>query len=274
MTENSPQSTGLIDDEKQARPLRRAKSGDSPKRSLIQLPAVKSRAEAGLRIALLVVGFAFTALGVDFTAVANLGTSPVAAVPYVTSLNFSFLTFGGFMMIWQGILVAMQIIILRREFKLFDLLQIPASLMFGFMLDAFLVPLAPLSAIADASYAASFAFLLLGIVGIALGIALLVLSNLVMNCGEAVVKAVCSKTGWNFGYMKVAFDLACLASAAVISLVFAGSLEGVREGSIICAAAAGFVVNFFLKPLRPLYERLVDGFAKERPSDLELSPEK
>lgn len=57
---------------------------------------------------------------------ASLGTSPISSIPYVLSLNFAF-TLGNFTIFFSVLLILLQILILRKNFKLENVLQIPVS---------------------------------------------------------------------------------------------------------------------------------------------------
>ena len=54
------------------------------------------------------------------------------------------------------------------------------------------------------------------------------------------------KTGARFGTVKVSFDLTCAIVAAVLGLAFLGYVEGVREGTVVCAMFTGMVVNLYM----------------------------
>ena len=45
-------------------------------------------------------------------------------------------------------------------------------------------------------------------------------------------------------FFKVAFDVSLVTFAAVLSLVLARQVEGVREGTVIAALVTGYIVNF------------------------------
>ena len=94
-----------------------------------------------------------------------------------------------------------------------------------------------------------------GMAVLAAGIVMTVVSGTVMNCGEAVVQAVVRKTGARFGTVKVGFDLACAALACLCAFLFVGHLAGVREGTFVCAAFTGVIVNVYMG----LYGKLRDA---------------
>lgn len=82
------------------------------------------------------------------------------------------------------------------------------------------------------------------------GVSLAVIADMVMNSGEAFIKAVSDRTGHNFGNVKIAFDVGCVALAAGLSLLlFRGQIIGVREGTVISALLTGLVVEYFVRRL-------------------------
>ena len=209
------------------------------------------------RVALMLAGIAVMALGIDVVVKADLGNSPISATPNVLALGFPAVSFGTFMLGWQCFLVLAQVVLLRREFRLVDLWQIPISVFFGLCIDWFM---ALLGAAAPTTYLASWLWLVVGMAVLAAGIVMTVVSGTVMNCGEAVVQAVVRKTGARFGTVKVGFDLACAALAVLCALVFVGHLAGVREGTVVCAALTGVVVNGYMA----LYGRVRQGARRWR----------
>ena len=206
-------------------------------------PAPRAALFMAGRVALMLAGIAVMALGIDLVVKGNLGNSPISACPYVMSHVLPDISFGTLMLVWQCLLVATQIAILRRDFRPIDLLQLPVSVFFGLCIDVFVVLLAPLSV---PSYLSAWLYLVVGILVLAAGIVMTVVSGTVMNCGEAVVQAVVAKTGIRFGTVKVSFDLTCAIVATVLGLAFLGYVEGVREGTVVCAVFTGMVVNLYM----------------------------
>ena len=207
---------------------------------LFEAPSVANLAG---RTLLMLAGIVVMALGIDIVVRAGLGNSPIFACPNVLSLAFTQVSFGVFMLAWQCVLVLAQIVILRRDFRAVDLLQIPISVLFGLCIDLFVQPLGPL---VPATYWQSCLWLVAGMAVLALGIVMTVLSRTVMNCGEAVVQAVSVKTGIRFGTVKVGFDLTCALLAITCAFAFTGHLAGVREGTIVCAAFTGIIVSLYM----------------------------
>lgn len=64
------------------------------------------------RYMIFIIGLFINALGVSIITKADLGTSPISAIPYVLSLKFPF-TLGQLTVIFSLLLVILQLIILR-----------------------------------------------------------------------------------------------------------------------------------------------------------------
>ncbi|MDD6170322.1 MAG: DUF6198 family protein [Lachnospiraceae bacterium] len=207
------------------------------------------------RYLLFIAGLFFAGVGVAFTKHGELGVSPISSVANVMSCKFTAFSLGTWLIIWNCILIVCQIIILRKDFQLFQLLQIPLSVLFGWFTDfgMWLVSFIPVP-----NYAVKLLMLLIGIIILAFGITLSVIANVILNSGEAVVKAVSDKSGKAFGDVKVIFDITCVVIAVVLSLIlFKGKIVGTREGTIISALCTGFVVKFITKGIKERVEAVV-----------------
>lgn len=204
-----------------------------------------NKAEIAKRYILFIISLFFSALGVAFTKHAELGVSPISSVANVMSCKFTALSLGVWLIIWNCILIAGQIIILRKKFDFVQLLQIPLSFLFGWFTDICMKIVSPIAA---DSYIVKIILVLVGIVILSFGIALSVIANVIMNSGEAFVKAISDTINKNFGNIKIIFDVLCVVIALVLSLIFfKGKIIGTREGTIISALLTGAIVKFFTK---------------------------
>lgn len=203
------------------------------------------------RYVVFILGLFINSLGVSFITKANLGTSPISSIPYVLSLQFP-MTIGQFTIIFSLLLIALQIIILRKDFKLLDLLQIPVSVAFGYFIDLTMLMLDWLH---PESYMFQIIYLLVGCVILGFGVYLEMLANVIMLPGESFVRSVVKRWQRNFGNTKVCFDASMTICAGLLSVLFFFHLQGVREGTIIAAILVGLIAKFFdkiLAFLRPL----------------------
>ena len=80
------------------------------------------------------IGLFINSLAVSVITSANLGTSPISAIPYVLSLILP-LSLGTFTILFSLLLIFIQILLLRKDFQWEDLLQIPISIIFGYFID-------------------------------------------------------------------------------------------------------------------------------------------
>ena len=197
------------------------------------------------RYIMFVAGLFFMGLGVAITRHGELGVSPISSVPNVVSLKLPVLSFGTWLFLWNCVLLVGQALILRKDFKLFQLLQIPLSVLFGWFTDfgAWCISFVP----AD-TYLMKMLMVIAGIVVLGFGISVTINANVILNSGEAFVKAISDKKGLVFGNVKVAFDVSCVVLSILLSLLFFDmQILGTREGTVISALFVGNVVKFFQK---------------------------
>ena len=214
------------------------------------------------RYIIFLIGLFINSLGVSLITKANLGTSPISSIPYVLSLNFP-LTLGEFTIAFSLALIVIQLIILRKNFKLEHLLQIPISILFGYFIDLTMVLL---FFIQPQNYLLSLVYLLIGCVILGFGVYTEVLANVAMLPGESFVRAVSSTWKTEFGSTKVAFDASLTIIAAILSLLFTHRLNGVREGTIIAALLVGFIARLFGRKMAFLEEHLFPAKTAEKES--------
>lgn len=202
-----------------------------------------------------VLSLFFSGLGVSFVRHGGVGVPPISCVPNIISLKYDFLSFGMWLFLWNVVLLLLQIIILRKDFNKIQLLQIPLSLLFGIFTDAGAL-------IANRFPVDKYHFQLMSVfigVGIlAFGIALSVVANVLLNSGEGAVKAISDKTGFQFGNVKIVFDITNVVLACIVSyLLFDGKIIGVREGTLIPAVFTGIFVKSLIPTIRNDVEKWV-----------------
>lgn len=207
----------------------------------------------GKRCVVLVVGLFVMSLGVAFSITGNLGTSPISSLPYTISA-ISNLTVGNATILMHCVLVLLQILILRKRYQPFQLLQLVVAVVFGYLTD---FSLWLLSALNYNNYAQQWILCVIGILLVALGVALEVTAGVVVLAGEGLVLAVCEVAPIKFGNMKVVFDVTLVVLACIVGLVFTRQLQGVREGTVAAAICVGLVSKQYLKPLKKFEERFL-----------------
>lgn len=200
----------------------------------------------GRRYLTLGIGLLIMAFGIAFSIQGALGTSPISSLPYVVSLLVP-LTVGETTICLHVILILLQILILRRRYDPVQLMQLPVAVVFGYLTDFGVWAVQNLPA---DHYGVQWLYCLIGVVLVAVGVALEVIAGVVTLAGEGFVLAVCQVAPIPFGNMKVAFDLTLVGIAAALSLGFLHGLYGVREGTV----AAAVLVGLTAKKLQPRLE--------------------
>ncbi|MGL5436249.1 MAG: YczE/YyaS/YitT family protein [Lachnospiraceae bacterium] len=215
-----------------------------------------SRAALFLKqIAIYVTGLLFIAFAVAISISSDLGVSPVNSLPYVVSL-ITRQEIGTCIVVIYASFIVIQILLLRKEFKMINLTQIIFSFLFGYFTDFAKMVVGDFSI---PTYPGKLLMLTVSIVLIAFGVALYVDAKLVNMPMEGLTQAISQKIlkGKPFHEAKVIVDCAVVIIAALSSLIFLGKLDGVREGTVISALVVGKVMKPIQKVLVPALDRYV-----------------
>ena len=192
------------------------------------------------RYLLLLVGLSIMAFGVAFSIKASQGTSPISSVPYVVSL-FTPLTVGTATITMHCVFILLQILILRKNYHPIQLMQLPVAFFFGYLTD---FGVWAVQGITCNTYWQQWIICLIGILLVAVGVSFEVKAGVVVLAGEGVVLAICKVLPKvKFGYMKVGFDVTLVVIACILSIVFTGRLQGVREGTVAAALLVGLIAK-------------------------------
>ncbi|MFV0363011.1 MAG: YczE/YyaS/YitT family protein [Suipraeoptans sp.] len=200
-------------------------------------------------------GLLVMAFGVTLSINSDLGVSPINSLPYIVSF-ITQIDLGTCVTIVFSVFVFIQIIILRRDFALINLTQLIFSALFGYFVDFakwivgdFSIP----------TYPGKLAMLLVSIVIMATGACFYMGAGLIYMPMEGLTYVLSERLFNNkpFHDMKVITDCAIVVTSVVLSLVFLGRLEGVREGTIICALLIGRSMKFLQKLIGPSIEKIL-----------------
>ena len=195
------------------------------------------------RYIFLLAGLFVNGLGVSFITKAGLGTSPITSIPYPLSLGFT-PTVGMFTLVFNIFLIILQVILLRRNFQLQNLLQLPIIALFSFFID---LTMSLLGFMQPETYAMKVVSLIVGCLILGFGVFMEMVANVAMLPGEATVRAVSDVFSTDFGKTKIAFDSSMTVIAAILSFIMFRHLDGVREGTIVAAILVGFIARLFKK---------------------------
>ena len=196
--------------------------------------------------ALFIPGLFVMAFGVAFSIKANLGTSPISSLPYIISV-ITPLSVGTATIVLHCVLIALQILILRKRYQLFQLLQLPIAILFGYLTD---FSIAVTDGISYSSYWQQVILCIIGILLVGIGVWMEVRSKVITLAGEGLVLAICQVKPIKFGNMKVIFDVSLVVTSCILGLLFAGGIKGVREGTVAAAVCVGLIT----KPINRIFE--------------------
>ena len=185
-------------------------------------------------------GLFLITLGVAFSIKSNLGSTPVASVPYALNLIFS-IELGVSTVIFHIILVIIELLLLKKDFKMKHFLQIPAGIVFGAFTTFSLaligfIPTAP-------DFITALLMSVLSIFLIALGLFFYVPSNMIPLSVEGVTPAIAIVTGNLFSKTKVYFDISVVLTSLILSYLFLGNFGSVGIGTILSALFIGTTVK-------------------------------
>ncbi len=196
------------------------------------------------RYALFIFGLYIMAIGIVLIVKCALGTTPIASLNYVLSVNTS-LSLGVWTFIFNVVLIIAQLFLLGKcissKDKLEILLQIPLSFVFSFFLDLNMLLFEELR---PTRYAVCLVWLLSGCLIQSLGMSLALKPRVALLSADAVVRYVSERYKQKFSLCKIAFDIVLVTLAVITSILFTRTVQGVREGSLIAACINGFIVSF------------------------------
>lgn len=185
-------------------------------------------------------GILINSFGIVLITKGALGTSQISSIPYVLSLQMPFISFGMFSFIMNMVYIVLQALLLRRQFKPIQLLQIVVNVVFSASIDVFM---AMLSFYAPQQLFTRVLSAIAGCIVLAFGISVEVAPDLIMVPGEGIVAAISKVSGRRFGSVKVMFDVTLILIAALLSWLFFGNIVGVGVGTLLSAVSVGQFVN-------------------------------
>lgn len=213
-------------------------------------------------------GQLLVAFGVALAIKSNLGISPVsspsfAAYNVLLAHGIQTISYGTCYTIFYLLCMLVQVILLRREYKIINLLQIFVSTVFGWFVDFATGIVGPTF---EMNYFARLGLLAAAIVVIAIGVSFYFGANILPMPSEGVTQAVAKKLkGRPFHQVKVMMDCTFVGMAVIIGFAGTGHLVGVREGTVLTALLVGPVMGL----LKPFIDPLLKRFS---PKDGAVSP--
>nr|WP_319397005.1 DUF6198 family protein [uncultured Desulfobacter sp.] len=206
-----------------------------------------------------IFGLFIMAIGVVLSVKADLGVSPISCVPYVYSLTFP-LTLGQTTIILNVLLIFLQMLLLRKRYRLFQLVQFPVVFLFGYFIDLIMKYS---GGMVPGTYAEQAALCLLSCVVLGIGVFFEIKAALTYLPGEGLAMALTQTFGVDFGKTKIGTDSSLVVLGIASSLFFLDELAGIREGTVVAAVLVGYIVRF-LHTRFFLFERWLQARKKKQ----------
>lgn len=210
-------------------------------------------------------GLVLLALGTAFMTVADFGVSMVTAPAYILHLALSpslkFLSFGMATYLFEGLLLLLMCVIIRR-FRLSYLLSFVTAMLFGFLLD---LALDVVSLIPATHTAVRIALFVGGVPVCALAVALMFRTYFSPEVYELFVKEIATRYRFSISRFKTVYDCSSFAIAVILSFCFFGrwQFRGIGVGTVLCALVNGFLIGLFGRLLDKIF-RFGDGLPWRR----------
>jgi uncharacterized membrane protein YczE len=202
------------------------------------------------RICLFAAGLFVMSMGVAFSIVSTMGTTPISSISYslalITGIDIGITTF-----VFNAFLILIQFFLLRSRFRKRRLLQLINCVLFGYFTDLALYIVSGIPF--DGSLVMCAAYLVISIFLIALGIFIYLPADIAPLPGEGCVESIVLVTGWRFSTVKIGFD----ASMVIISLVMCGLWYTNVFGAVyIGTVISAFMVGFTLRQIANIYNHI------------------
>lgn len=198
------------------------------------------------RFMIYILGLLILSFGIALSIRTGLGVAPVSSIPYTLS-KITGVSVGLTTTAFYWFCVLLQLFILKKDFKVRHLLQLIFAYAFGLFTDMSLFFTRNL--VTDL-YPVKLLFLALSLILIALGVFTVVLTDVVLNAPDGLVKTISERWNIKFSRVKSTFDILCVVTSVILSLSFTGGISGLREGTIISALTIGGLIGFISKRYR------------------------
>ena len=204
------------------------------------------------RLGMYLAGLFVMTAGIALSVKSRMGVSPVSSIPYTLTCIWG-IEMGKATILFHCGLVLIQILLLRKNFKPKNLLQVLVGIVFGYFTTFcnWCVSFLP----DPTNIVLRLGMLLLSVVLIAFGIFLYMPPDIMPLAGEGTIQAIADVSGLAFARVKVLFDSTMVAISLISCFFFLHSFGSVGAGTIIAAVLVGTVLGEFTKHLGALRDR-------------------
>ena len=195
------------------------------------------------QIPIYILGLFVMAFGVVLIRKAEMGMSPISAIPAAIA-NITPFTLGNASIGFHVFCIILQLILVRK-ITLKTVLLLPLAVVFGYIIDLYMFIL-DLGAMV---YWCRIVLCLSGIVFTALGIVIIVSVDLMLPAPDAFLLAASRYFDRSLSRVKITGDISWVIIAAFIELLYMENIVSVGIGTLISMYLTGKLVGVFKKHL-------------------------
>ncbi len=210
-----------------------------------------------IRLPMYFIGLFIMTIGIAVSVKSDLGVSPVSSIPYTLTVVWG-VEMGLATFLFHIVLVLIQILLLRKEFKPKNFIQLAIGVIFGlfttFCNYLVLELLPPVE-----NMAVRIILLVVSIVVVAAGLFLYVPADIMPLAGEGTILAISQKTRFKFSHVKIGFDVVLSLISLGVCLAVIGGLGSVGIGTIVSAVFTGIVLGVITKLFGDKRDKLLNN---------------
>lgn len=216
------------------------------------------------------VAMVVLAFGVTLNTKAGLGVSPFVSVTYAISEIWN-LNFGDVTFISYVLFVGVEMLLHSYQWKqqelttyewkerlLFDVLQLPVSLLFTRLLNVYTDILPHAVEDLGLGWGGRIVLVVLGILITGIGAAATLSMRLVPNPADGIVQTTADTLHTPLGLTKNGFDIVNVTLTLTIGLLTVGEIRGIGIGTILAVVGIGRVIAWYQKQLLPRVNRMLE----------------
>lgn len=204
------------------------------------------------KLIIVTISIIITAIGASLAMKAAVGVGAWDALSQSVSRVID-IKVGTFSMILNISCVVVQLILLRKDFKVKHVLQIFVSILLGIVVNFMYYEV--LSNISIDNYLISVGLFILSCIICAIGVSTALLINLVSFPLEACCMVVAEKINKKFGPIRQLVDIVSIVIAMGVALAFRDTIT-VREGTIIAMVIYGPMLDWIMRFISPRLRKL------------------
>lgn len=224
---------------------------------------MKEKGNLVIRLIFYFCGLLIMTLGVAVSVKSDLGVSPISSIPYtmtcVTGMDLGLAT-----IIFSAIMLVLQLPLLRRDFGLANLLQLPVGILFGMFMTfcCTMIEMLP----DPENMAVRLIMMFISTFIVAVGVFMYVPAGFIPLSPEGLMLAIARVGGFKFANVKICFDVSMVTISAVSCIAVLGELGSVGIGTIAAAILVGTEVKMLTKYFGESRNKLLGRMDVPRPA--------